>query len=425
MVDELRILHAADLHIDSPLRGLIAYDGAPTETIRNATRTAFLALVSEAINRKVHLVLIAGDLYDGEWRDYNTGLFVINQLALLHEAGIPVVIIHGNHDAQSNLTKRLRFPPNTKVLSHSHPETYILGEIGVAVHGQSYATRAVMEDLSLAYPVASDGFLNIGMLHTCFDGSLGHDPYAPCRLDGLRSKRYDYWALGHVHNRRILSDDPPIVFPGNLQGRHIRETGPKGATLVTFVDKEPRLEELTLATVRWERCQVDVTGVQTFDGCLERCHERLKEICETGAETYAVRIELSGITNANGSLRSDIDRLTNEIRALGLLTKRADVWIEKVQVSTTPARGKITAEGSILASEINGVLAELKNSVSDISNSGDRLLASLSDLRTQLRAAGISSRDDPLSEERLSESLDDAAELLMALLVSKEDQVAD
>ncbi|EQD80584.1 Metallophosphoesterase, partial [mine drainage metagenome] len=164
--------------------------------------------------------------------------------------GIPVVIVYGNHDAESQLTRRLRLPPNTTVLSSTKPETHIFSDLGVAVHGQSYATRAIGADLSLAYPKADPGLVNIGMLHTCFDGSLGHDPYAPCSLAGLRSKGYDYWALGHVHDHRVVCEDPMVVFPGNLQGRHIRETGPKGATLVNFVDHEPSIEQLTFDIVR-------------------------------------------------------------------------------------------------------------------------------------------------------------------------------
>ena len=122
-MDGLRVLHAADLHIDSPMHGLVAYDGAPVDEIRAATRAALRTLAAEAIGRQVHLLLIAGDLYDGSWRDYNTGLFVVSQLAELHEAGIPVVIVYGNHDAESQLTKRLHLPPSTTVLSSAEPET--------------------------------------------------------------------------------------------------------------------------------------------------------------------------------------------------------------------------------------------------------------------------------------------------------------
>ena len=148
MADELRVLHAADLHIDSPLHGLVAYEGAPVDELRSATRRAMESLVATAVERQVDLVIIAGDLYDGDWRDYNTGLFVVARLAELHEAGIPVVLLYGNHDAASNLTKQLHLPPNTTSLPATKPSTKHFEDLGVAVHGQSYATRAVLTDLA-------------------------------------------------------------------------------------------------------------------------------------------------------------------------------------------------------------------------------------------------------------------------------------
>ncbi len=415
-MDELRVLHAADLHVDSPMRGLVAYDGAPVDEIRAATRTALRALVAEAVDRRVHLVLLAGDLYDGSWRDYNTGLFVVSQLAELHDADIPVAIVYGNHDAESQLTKRLRLPPNTTVLSSARPETHVFSELGVAVHGQSYATRAIEADLSLAYPSADPGLVNIGMLHTCFDGSLGHDPYAPCTLAGLRSRGYDYWALGHVHHHTIVCEDPMIVFPGNLQGRQIRETGPKGASLVTFVDHEPSLEQLTFDLVRWERCRVDLSGAGSLDECLARCREKLLDVVGTEAATYAIRVELHGPTTVSSLLRSKSEQVANEVRALALTLGGADVWIEKVVVATTPPAGRRALEGEGVAGEIGRVLAELKGNVSALTASDGSQIATISALRSQLRAAGGTDLGDALDDADVTAALDDAAELLATLL---------
>jgi len=419
-MDELRVLHAADLHVDSPMRGLVAYDGAPVDEIRAATRTAMRALVFEAIDRQVHLLLLAGDLYDGGWKDFNTGLFVVSQLAELHESGIPVVIVYGNHDAESQLTRRLRLPPNTTVLSSTKPETHIFSDLGVAVHGQSYATRAIGADLSLAYPKADPGLVNIGMLHTCFDGSLGHDPYAPCSLAGLRSKGYDFWALGHVHDHRVVCEDPMVVFPGNLQGRHIRETGPKGATLVNFVDHEPSIEQLTFDIVRWERCRVDVTEARSLDECLARCREELLALSGTGSMTYAVRVELVGPSSLNGRLRATTEQITNEVRALSLSLDGSDVWIEKVVVATTPLTGRPVLESDGVAGEIRQVLADLKANVSMLASDDGSRIPSLAALRSQLRAASSADLEDVLDDVEIALALDDAAELLATLLGGEE-----
>ena len=233
----MKFVHAADIHLDSPLRGLERYEGAPIEAVRSATRDALANLVQTAIDESVDLVLIAGDLYDGDWKDYNTGLFLVAQLRRLHEAGIRVLLISGNHDAASRITRALRLPESVTVFATSRPETVVLGDLEVAVHGQGYASQAVTCDLSVDYPEPVPGCFNIGLLHTSADGREGHEPYAPCTVPSLVARGYDYWALGHVHRREVLHRDPWIVFPGNLQGRHVRETGAKGATLVTVEDR--------------------------------------------------------------------------------------------------------------------------------------------------------------------------------------------
>jgi len=224
-------LHAADVHLDSPLHGLERYEGAPIDEIRTTTRRAFDNLVDLAINEAVDFVLLAGDLYDGDWKDFNTGLYFVERMGRLRDAGIKVFIIAGNHDAASQITKRLKLPDNVKTFSTRHPERIILDELDVAIYGQGFANRAVTDDLSQAYENGDPQLFNIGLLHTCLDGKPGHEPYAPCKIDGLRSKGYEYWALGHVHKREIITQDPWIVFPGNTQGRHMRETGNKGCYL--------------------------------------------------------------------------------------------------------------------------------------------------------------------------------------------------
>jgi len=266
-----KFIHVADIHLDSALHGLERYEGAPVEEIRSATRRAFDNLIELAIDEEVTFVLLAGDLYDGDWKDYNTGLYFMERMGRLREAGIRVYMVAGNHDAASQITKHLRLPDNVTMFATRVPEQIILDDLNVAIHGQGFATRAVTEDLSQAYPQGDPQFFNIGLLHTCLDGKPGHEPYAPCTVDGLRSKGYQYWALGHIHKREVLSQDPWIVFPGNIQGRHIRETGPKGCTLVTVDNGEVvEVEHRDLDVMRWSLCEVDVTDSETVDDIYEQ-----------------------------------------------------------------------------------------------------------------------------------------------------------
>ena len=225
---DFRFLHAADIHLDSPMRGLEADPDAPIKLVREASRAAFRNLIDTAINERVAFVLIAGDLYDGDWQDWRTGLFFVEQVSRLAAAGIPLIMVAGNHDAASVITRHLRLPEHVTLFPHDRGGRLLLEEYGVAVHGQSFATRAVTEDLSRNYPDPVPDLFNIGLLHTSLTGRPGHENYAPTTVDVLIAKGYDYWALGHVHAREIIHEDPWIVFPGNLQGRQVRESGPQG-----------------------------------------------------------------------------------------------------------------------------------------------------------------------------------------------------
>ena len=224
----MRAYAAADIHLDTPLCGLAAYEDAPLDLLRSATRRAFTNLVDAAIEDEVALLLLAGDVFDGDWPHYSTGLHFVSEMLRLREAGIQVVSVAGNHDAASKITKALRLPDNVHVLSTRRPETWTSKEVGVAVHGQGYAHAALYDDISLHYPAPVPGLINIGLLHTCVDGRPAHEPYAPCSVEGLANRGYDFFALGHVHAREVLHEDPAVVFSGALQGRSLRESGPKG-----------------------------------------------------------------------------------------------------------------------------------------------------------------------------------------------------
>jgi DNA repair exonuclease SbcCD nuclease subunit len=188
-----RFFHAADVHVDSPLRGLDRYEGAPVERLRGATRRALENLVTACIEERVAFLLLAGDVFDGAWKDYSTGLFFCSQMTRLREAGIAVVLVRGNHDAQSEVVKALRLPDNVEELSAKKPESFGVPGTNVVVHGQSFAKRITSDDLAARYPDRQPGAINVGLLHTSVDGREGHEPYAPTSIATMRAKGYDYW----------------------------------------------------------------------------------------------------------------------------------------------------------------------------------------------------------------------------------------
>lgn len=330
-----RFLHAADVHLDSPLVGLDRYETAPVEAMRGTTRRAFANSVQLALDEEVAFVLLAGDLFDGDWRDYRTGLHFVEQMGRLRDAGIQVLVVAGNHDAASHLTKRLRPPDNVRFLSTRAPETVVLEAHGVAVHGQGFAGRTTTDDLAAAFPVGDPALLNVGLLHTSLDGREGHATYAPTSLQVLAQKGYQYWALGHVHRREVVSTDPWVVFPGNLQGRHARELGPKGCTLVTVDGGEvATVEERHLDVLRWARCAVDAGGAATVSDLLDRVARHMaEEAGEADGRPLAVRVEVTGPTACHDDLAARPDHFTQEVRALAA-AQAADLWVEKVRLAT-------------------------------------------------------------------------------------------
>ncbi|MBG7601432.1 MAG: DNA repair exonuclease [Gammaproteobacteria bacterium] len=417
----MKFIHAADIHLDSALRGLERYEGAPVEEIRSATRRAFDNLVQLAIDEQVAFVLLAGDLYDGDWKDYNTGLYLVGQMQRLHDASIPVFIVAGNHDAASQITKSLRLPDNVTLFSTRKPETVILDDVDVAIHGQGFSTRAVTEDLSRGYPQGDAQYFNIGLLHTSLDGKPGHEPYAPCSVDGLRSRGYDYWALGHVHQREVISKDPWIVFPGNVQGRHIRETGPKGCTLVS-VDNGivNSVEHVDLDVMRWTQCEVDISTSDSLDDLYEDVRTRLQQIVdEADGRSVAVRIVLLGKTPLHAQLHAGAERLKQEVRALCNGFGSAGMWLEKLSIKSAPAPGDDEAVSSDEAlGGLLGVIRKLEVDDAAAASLLDEVAALGGKLPPELRSGDDGY--DPADPQQLEDILEDVKELLVNRLLATE-----
>jgi DNA repair exonuclease SbcCD nuclease subunit len=370
-MSEFRFLHAADIHLDSPMHGLEADPDAPARVLRDASREAFRNLIETAIREQVSFVLIAGDLYDGDWQDYRTGLFFIEQVATLADAGIPLVMIRGNHDAQSVITRHLRLPSRITLLPYDRCERVVLEEPGVAIHGQSFARPAVTEDLSANYPAPIPGLFNIGLLHTSLNGRLGHDNYAPTTETALIAKGYDYWALGHVHAREIVHEDPWVVYPGNLQGRRIRESGAKGATLVTVRDgRVCGLEHRPLDTVRWCPIVIQSAGESGLDGIMARVGEAFAAALQAAQDRpIAARVILSGATRLHGELLGRPDHVRESVIAEGRQHGADAVWVESVRVDTEP---EDDFDGLDKRPDVVGRLVKAFDEL--IAGSGDQLL---------------------------------------------------
>jgi len=310
-----RFLHTADVHLDSPLKTLALRDEALSGQIRGATRKALTGLMDLCLNQRLDALIIAGDLYDRDIHDMSTALFFGRQMRRLAEAGVRVFIIRGNHDAESVLTRELSLPDNVHVFG-AEGGTERLPDAGVAVHGVSFASAHVPENLLSRYPAPVPGLVNIGLLHTSLTGAEGHDVYAPCSLADLRGHGFDYWALGHVHKRAVHAERPWVVMPGIPQGRDIGEDGPKSATLVTVGDDGAiTAEEVPTAVAQFEGVSADLTGAETMADAAKAMETALAETREAVAAPWLVaRLTLTGETPLAARLRRDDDMTLNEAR---------------------------------------------------------------------------------------------------------------
>jgi len=328
----MKFLHAADIHLGSPLAGLARRGEIPAHVTQHCTRRAFMNLIDIAITEDVGFVLIAGDLYDSDWRDFSTGLFFNEQMRRLAR---PCILIRGNHDAASIISKQLTLPPNVHEMSARKVDRWVSDELGVVVHGRSFPDRHIPEDLSDSYPGPEPGRLSIAMLHTSGENPGEHEVYAPCRIGALARKGYAYWALGHIHDRRVLHENPFIVFPGNIQGRHVREEGAKGVTLVEVEDRQiVGISHRPTDVVRWAQIPVQLDGAESLADAWVRTRFALEaQAANLEGRPLLARINLQGATKLHAALAADPEAVRAECQNAAFATG-ADIHIEKVALLT-------------------------------------------------------------------------------------------
>jgi exonuclease SbcD len=360
LIVAFRFVHAADIHLDSPLQSLALRDAALADLIGTATRQALVRTIDICLDEQVDALILAGDLYDGSQTSMKTARFLADQIGRLDAAGIQTFIIRGNHDAMSKITPELVFPDSVK-LYRGHAEAVLVqrsaADLPIYVHGVSFAQPHAPESLLGKYKPAVAGALNIGLLHTSLGGAVGHDRYAPCSVAELRATGFDYWALGHIHSRAVdeRAGAGTIVMPGMPQGRDIGEAGAKSVTLVTIRDdRSVMIEERFTSVAQFERLSIDVTAMSEWPELVGRIGRGLAD-ARSGvtADHLVVRVRLTGRTVLAWQIRRDRDLLRAEMDRV--CESIGACWIEQLEIGCAAPDADASVAGHALG-ELGGLI---------------------------------------------------------------------
>jgi DNA repair exonuclease SbcCD nuclease subunit len=326
-----------------------------------------------------------------------TGLFTARQFRRLCDAKIKVYLVRGNHDAASKVREAITWPDNVHEFLVRKAETVRLDDLGVALHGRGFAQPEVTDDPVPDYPAPVPGLFNIGVLHTNVDGSEDHPRYAPTSRAALEAKGYDYWALGHIHKRQTIAERPFIAYPGNTQGRHVRETGAKGCLLVSVEDSQLVSAEFRPTdVVRWHWAQVTLNEQAGLSELYDAVKQELQNCREASDGRFAaVRLNIGGRCAAHETLLNSGPRAEAiaEIRNLanGL---DEEVWIEEIRFETSPPVDieKLRAGGDLLGEMLRHIETVAGNQ-EKLATLGERLAVLEQSRPGMLEQAGIRLKD--------------------------------
>lgn len=401
----MKFIHAADIHLDSVYSGLRSFYAAKSFSIAKASQEAFIRLIDFALEQKVDFILLAGDLFDRNWKDYQQGLFLLEQIKRFDR---PIFSIRGNHDAENRLLKKIPYPSNFYEFSSTDPETKILEPFKVALHGQSYFSVEMKEDLSLNYPKAMESYFNIGVLHS--SGEQGHSEksYSPFILKKLLEKRYDYWALGHLHTHHFLSKDPPVVYSGILQGRHMKETGPKGCCLVEVENQTLKsIDFHELSDLLFLKVEIELSELLSEQDLKKKLFNELEQALQAYPKHYRfiLRFIFKGRCELKPSFHEDLPHYEHTIHCWLEENDSGRLILERIENLTLSAR----AEADFV------FFKDLKLELRELLKSKECKQDYLSTLKALFESAPLSYKNHPmwaeLEEKERFQSLVKKAEL--------------
>ncbi|MGK5092261.1 DNA repair exonuclease [Deltaproteobacteria bacterium TL4] len=335
-------IHAADLHLDSPFCGVTADSPNIAEALRSATFEAYDALIDLCIERQVQFLLIAGDIYDGVDRSLRAQLYFHDGLKRLADHQIQAFIVHGNHDPFKGHSRTIEWPGGVHIFDYGKVESVpvLVNQTQIAViSGISHEKRNEKNNLVKKFDKMDSDTFQIGLLHCNVGGEMGHEPYAPCDLEELLEVGMNYWALGHVHEKKVLHENPYVVYSGNTQGRSIREQNERGCFLVHVDDTQhvTDLEFCELDTVRWVSGLVPLDGILTLDQLDKALCRGMENLVNKQSRPCLCRLTLTGCTSLYQELHKEgsLEGLLQRTRE-AFNSNTPFVWLQKLSLDCRP-----------------------------------------------------------------------------------------
>ncbi|MBM7659936.1 DNA repair exonuclease SbcCD nuclease subunit [Bacillus mesophilus] len=345
----ITFLHAADLHLDSPYIGLKHLPESLLNRVQESTFISLERIINLAIKKKVDFIILAGDLFDSEQRSLRAQIRLRTELSRLEQEGIAAYIIHGNHDPLNGDWIKLEWPSNAHFFNENiEAKPYIReGEQVATLYGFSYLDKAVTENKAIQYEKETKEGYHIAILHGTISSNTDHNPYAPFILSDLNNKGFDYWALGHIHSRQILQTEPPVIYPGNIQGRHRKEAGEKGCMYVSMSELGTSYSFVATCDILWEHLKITASDIQTIDDLIHKCKTELEEYRKAQQavilqlEIYG-NSELSTIIYQHG-VTEDVLEILNE----GEATRTDFIWVNSLDFKIDVMKDKETLKGEL------------------------------------------------------------------------------
>ncbi len=450
----VRYIHAADLHLDAAFKGLRrqkgSLQGPLEELLASATFIALERLVALCEREKPDFLVLAGDIYNEEDQSLKAQLALRDACVRLQKLSIAVFIVHGNHDPLSSRLKMIQWPENTTIFfgdvqHHSvYPSTESLKNNAklsasqplAVVHGISHTSSREGRNLAKAFSRLEGenaSVFQLGVLHCSVESAPQADRYAPCTLEDLHQTGLDAWALGHIHQRCVLSQKPFVAYAGNTQGLHINEAHGRGCLLVTVhptptatgCEFEMEEEFHELGPVVWEKVDISLDGVEQITQVEELIQEALEHVaCAASAQTLAlmVRVCLQGHTVLDGELRyqdfcAELCRRwqsQGSEQASPQASGQLMVWLKDIVVETAPL---LAMEELLKRDDLLGETLRLGQQLQqDMKDGQDFVQSTLSPLYGHTRAKAVLVRPE---QEDVTKILEDAARLCVDIMESR------